>query len=130
LKPRQGHIKASKVLEKNQNGDFLFIPAQFGVKPISYPSEDELMNLNVNEFGLGIFEVSIMILTHPERFLHEDNLPVWCIGDEYSKLGNGEFLLTPFFRFKHKQLEINMWTMDDIYQAPFSEVGIATGFIV
>ena len=57
-----------------------------------------------SEFGLGAFEVAIMLLTHPERLLHEDDLWIDCAGGEFAPETNGAFSDAPIFDFSDGRL--------------------------
>jgi hypothetical protein len=55
--------------------------------------------MSASEFGLGAFAIGIMILTHPERLRHYDDLWIDCAGDEFAPHADGGFSLAPFFGF-------------------------------
>lgn len=73
--------RAWEYLERRQKGECVIIPAQFGILHCGIPQHrlDEVMAKG--EFGLGAYEVGIMLLTHPERFHDSNNLWIECIGD-------------------------------------------------
>jgi hypothetical protein len=51
-----------------------------------------------NECGLGAFAVAIMLVSHPERLQHHDDLWIDCAGDEYvARGGGGRFSCAPRF---------------------------------
>lgn len=107
-----------KILAGQQgNSDALIIPAQFGYRHRDRNISRAYEVFSVNEFGLGIFEVGCMILTHPKRFNY-DSLWIDCV-DEYKQV------LCFVYRIKKFGLELET-------HAPsiFSKrIGIATGFI-
>ena len=45
--------------------------------------------MNASEFGLNTFSIGIMLLTHPERLQHYNDLWIDCAGDEWSADGSG-----------------------------------------
>ena len=56
--------------------------------------------MTANEFGLDVFSIGIMILTHPERLQHYDDLWIDCAGDEFSPDAGGAFYRAPYFIFR------------------------------
>ncbi len=67
----------------------MIVPAQFGLfhRYCSIPeAEDKYLP---DEFGLGAFEVAIMLLTHPERMIEFNDLlsSISCPGDYYKEDG-------------------------------------------
>jgi hypothetical protein len=55
--------------------------------------------MNANECGLGAFAIGIMLLTHPERLNHYDDLWIDCAGDEFAPGADGVFSRSPCFGF-------------------------------
>lgn len=108
------------ILAKQQsNSDALIIPAQFGYRHRGRNMRRAYEVFLVDEFGLGIFEVGCMILTHPERF-GRNCLWVDC-ADEYEN----KKVLCFTYRIKEYGIEL-----EDHSQDLFSKrIGIATGFI-
>jgi len=47
--------------------DILVVPAQFGLRHRGRSVRRVREVMNANEFGLGVFAIGIMLLTHPER---------------------------------------------------------------
>lgn len=94
--------EAWKELAASQNNaDILLVPAQFGLRHHgkSVQQVRALFAEADNEFGLGAYEVGIMLLTHPERFQIPDDIRIDAPGDEYSYYVDGVFSLAPFFSF-------------------------------
>jgi hypothetical protein len=83
------------------DADILIIAAQFGIRyrGRSVRRARVIMEDSQGEFGLGAFAVGIMILTHPNRLQHYDDLWIDCAGDEFSPDGVGAFSGAPYFRF-------------------------------
>jgi hypothetical protein len=79
--------------------DTLLVPAQFGFlhRGRSSRRAREVMRFS-GQFGLGVFAVGIMLLTHPERLSDRSDLWIDCPGDEYV-VERGESSCTPFFSF-------------------------------
>jgi hypothetical protein len=90
-----------KLCDEQGNPDILIVPAQFGIRHRgrSVRRAREVMLDSGNEFGLGAFAVGIMILTHPERLKHSDDLWIDCAGDEYAPDADGDFSRAPGFKF-------------------------------
>lgn len=85
--------------DEQKDHDILVVAAQFGLshKGRSVRRAREVMN--TSEFGLGAFAVGIMLLTHPERLQHYDDLWIDCAGDEFSSDADGQFGHAPCFDF-------------------------------
>lgn len=85
--------------EEQQGHDILIVAAQFGLRHRGRSVRRARMVFTANEFGLGVFAVGVMILTHPNRLKHEDDLLIDCAGDEYAPRPGSDFLNTPSFDF-------------------------------
>jgi len=86
--------------EAQGNPDILIVPAQFGIRHRGRSARRAREVFLQNEFGLGAFAVGIMILTHPERLMHYDDLWIDCAGDEFDDPQSGaRFVLAPCFVF-------------------------------
>jgi hypothetical protein len=88
-----------RISEAQRDHDILVIPAQFGFRHRGRSVRRAREVMNVSEFGLGVFAVGIMLLTHPERLQHYDDLWIDCPGDEYSFEASGHFGHAPCFFF-------------------------------
>ena len=63
------------------------------------------------EFGLGTFEVAVMLLTHPERLTDCNDLWIDVPGNEYSPVAGGHFDNAPYFSFNDGKVKFNVnWT--------------------
>ncbi|MDO8529369.1 MAG: hypothetical protein Q7S18_01745, partial [bacterium] len=91
-------------------GDIFVIPAQFGFRhrghSVDYAYDDGFMK---NEFGLGAFAVTCMLLTHPEREVRWDQLHIDCAGDTFAPkvdlYNQGVFSNAPSFCFEGGGIE-------------------------
>lgn len=91
-------FKKSKVDQADY--DILVVPAQFGIRHRGRSVRHAREIFLTNEFGLGAYEIGIMLLTHPERLQHYDDLWIDCAGDEYDDPDAGDrFGRAPFFSF-------------------------------
>lgn len=99
-------IAFQEAIYAQSDNDFVVIPAQFGIRHRGRNHVRSQDLFIANEYGLGTFEVAIMLLTHPERLKHHDDLWVGCPGDEYSGPFSG-FSSTSFnFYLEHLELKL------------------------
>ena len=95
--------KAKSVFQKlgdeQKDQDILVVPAQFGIRHRGRSVRRAREVMNANECGLGAFAIGIMLLTHPERLKHYDDLWIDCAGDEFAPRADGGFSRSPYFRF-------------------------------
>ena len=104
---------AEKILTDQQQGqDFLVIATQFGMLHRGCSARRARAVMAGNEFGLGIFAVVCMLLTHPERLSAEDTLMIDCGGDEYSMRGDYTFDRVPLFDFDIAGIEFSIFYDD------------------
>lgn len=100
LRLRAKTTKALETLGQQQEGnDILVIPCQFGLRHRGRSVRRALEVMPAQEFGNDPFTIACMILTHPERLQHLDDLWIDCAGAEYDCGGVGTFDGAPFFRF-------------------------------
>jgi hypothetical protein len=66
-----------------------------------------------SEFGFGAYETGIILLTHPERLQHLDDLWIDCAGDEYAPFAVGRFSGAPYFRFRGGEVKFGTHAVDD-----------------
>jgi hypothetical protein len=93
-------VKAFQKLGTEQKDhDILVVAAQFGLRHRGRSVRRAREVMNATEFGLGAFAIGIMLLTHPERLKHYDDLWIDCAGDEFSYDGVGQFVYAPCFDF-------------------------------
>lgn len=93
-----------KLAEEQDGFDILVVAAQFGLRHRGRSVRRVREILLGNEFGLGAFAIGIMLLTHPERLNHYDDLWIDCAGDEFAPRADGDFSEAPFFRFYGDEL--------------------------
>lgn len=85
-----------------QKEEIIIISAQFGLAHAGDSVETVRAvrgNNILGELPFGIYEVGIMLLTHPERLQNYADLWIDCPGDEYSFSGDGVFGYAPSFKF-------------------------------
>lgn len=88
-----------KLGDEQKDQDILVVPAQFGLRHRGRSVRRAREVMNANECGLGAFAVGIMLLTHPERLKHYDDLWIDCAGDEFAPDAGGVFSRSPCFVF-------------------------------
>ncbi len=95
--------KSAKMFQKlgdeQKDHDILIVPAQFGLRHRGRSVRRALEVMSAGEFGFGAFAVGIMLLTHPDRLNHYDDLWIDCAGDEFSPGAVGEFSDAAYFGF-------------------------------
>jgi len=109
--------------EQQKDHDILVVPCQFG-KRHAGRSVRRALEVMSAEFGLDPFSVGIMLLTHPERLQHYNDLWIDCAGAEFSDAGDGVFDHAPFFLFYDGKVKFD--TNDVSYAYDYS--GSASGF--
>jgi len=115
-----------EALGKAQKGyDILVVAAQFGLRYRGCSVRRAREVFMGNEFGLGVFEIGCMILTHPERLANYDDLRIDCAGSESSFGGDNSFLRALLFKFNDGKVEFGAsWV--DIANGGY---GSASGFL-
>jgi hypothetical protein len=104
---------AEKILADQQQGqDFMVMAAQFGMLHRGCSARRARVAMAGNEFGLGVFAVACMLLTHPERLSIEDTLMIDCGGDEYSMRGDYTFDRVPLFDYDISGIEFSIFYED------------------
>jgi hypothetical protein len=89
-----------KLVDEQKDHDILVVAAQFGLRHRGRSVRRAREVMQANECGLGAFAVGIMILTHPERLQHLDDLWIDCSGDEFDDPdADDRFDHAPIFNF-------------------------------
>jgi len=84
-KTAQSHEKLNE-----QPGDFWVVPFQFGIRHRGKSVRRARAVFTKFEFGLGAYEVAILLLTHPDR-IQRNYLNIDCAGVEYTPSADGDF---------------------------------------
>ena len=116
---------ALQMLGERQKGDFLLIPAQFGLTHRGRSVRRVRVVYAPSEFGLGSFIAGCMILSHPERLVQWEQLHIDCPGDEYSPDADGVFSGAPIFHFHGGKVEFGAYWVDYAHESD----GSASGFV-
>ena len=126
LRQHERTVKKLETLAEQQKGyDILVVAAQFGLRHRGRSVRRTREVFTANEFGLGVFEIGCMLLTHPERLQNFDDLWIDCAGNEYALDVYGDFSCAPCFRFRGGKVEFAVCWFDnagDFY-------GSASGFL-
>lgn len=114
------------LIKAQGNADILIIAAQFGIRHrgCSVRRVRVIIEDTAGEFALGAFAVGSMLLTHPIRLQHYDDLWIDCGADEWSPDGSDVFSKAPIFGFNGGRLEFGT---GDVVSAR-DDFGSASGF--
>jgi len=123
------HERTTKKLEtladQQKDYDILVVAAQFGFRHRGRSVRRAREVFTANEFGLGAFEIGCMLLTHPERLRHYNDLWIDCAGNEYAPDADGDFSDTPYFYFYGGKVEFDTHWFGDTHVF----YGSASGFL-
>ena len=75
-----------------------------------------------NEFGLGSLAVGSIVLTHPKRLSHSDDLRMDCPGDESFLRADSDFSKSPSFYFCSGQVSSSERFVSELYGGHFGSV--------
>jgi hypothetical protein len=98
--------------DQQQGNDILVVAAQAGMLHRGCSARRTRVSMAGNEFGMGIFSVVSMLLTHPERLSDSETLMIDCGGDEYSVRGDHTFDRVPLFDFDMSGIEFSIFYED------------------
>ncbi|MGA2350804.1 MAG: hypothetical protein ABSF70_10255 [Terracidiphilus sp.] len=104
---------ALTILADQQGGnDIIVVPVQAGMLHRGCSARRARVAMAGNEFGLGVFALACMLLTHSERLSSEDTLMIDCGGDEYSVRGDYTFDRVPLFDYDIAGIEFSVFYED------------------
>jgi len=129
LRQTERSAKAFAHLEQQQpRGGILVVPTQFGWRHAGRSARRTEAVLVENEFCLGVFATCMMLLLHPERLKGEDDLRLFCSGDEYDvPSSENRFGSVPVFGFDDDDGVYIHWS--GVHSASI-DYGTATGFLL
>jgi len=111
------HPKTAKAFEKlceqQKDHDILVVPCQFGKLHAGRSVRRAREVMPMSQFGLDPFAIACMVLTHPERLQHYDDLWVDCAGAEYDCVADGRWDGAPCFHFGDDKVEFDAYYVDD-----------------
>jgi len=125
LKRNYSTERAMRAIHEGK-GKVLTIPAQFGIRYRGVSSYRAKRMYIEHEFGLGLFEVIIMLITHPERLKNNNALWIECPGDSYAYTPEQGPVGTPFLNIIDGKIGIG--TVSTI--EPDARFGPATWFLL
>jgi len=111
-----------------QPGDFWVIPFQFGKKWAGHSVRNAQVRFSESEFGLGPYEVAILLLTHPDRITGSNQLYIDCAGCEHSPDAAGDFFACLRFDWHYDYdgpLALSFYRTDNVDR----QWGAASGFL-
>jgi hypothetical protein len=117
-------VQMLSAMSEQQKGDILIIPAQFGKRHAGRSVRRAREHFTSNEFGLDMFTVGIMLLTHPERLQTDQDLSIDCAGDDFTLDSHKQFDRAPIFFFERRLRFDAYWTKLFVDNS-----GSATGFL-
>jgi hypothetical protein len=122
---KKAAIDAWRELGKSQTGDILIVGTTFGLRHRGRSIRNAEEKMLGNEFGLGVFEVGCMMLTHPKREITRNQLHPECGGDEFPTETDGQIASAPFFSVKNDELRLDAVKVDN----PGDAFGCASCFL-
>ncbi len=120
--------EAFHALEKVQKGrNILIFPGQFGSHHLGRTVRRAREVMNEQEFGLGLFAVGSMLLTHPERLQDYDDPRINCAGDELllSTSAAGIFGRAPYLTYSSGKC----WIRNGYIGPPAAQETTASAFL-
>jgi hypothetical protein len=105
-------LAESILADQQQGNDILVVAAQAGMLHRGSSARRTRISMAGNEFGLGIFAIACMLLTHPERLSDSETLMIDCGGDEYSVRGDYTFDRVPLFDYDLSGIEFSIFYED------------------
>ena len=103
----------------------LILPCQLGLRHRGRSVRRAREVMSASEFGLDPFSTACILLTHPDRLQHFDDLWIDCAGAEYSYQRGGSFDLTVSFDFDGSKVEFEASSS----RYPSDAYGSASGFV-
>jgi hypothetical protein len=116
--------EALKKLDASSPGGYRVFPYQFGLRHRARSVRLARAKMGPTEFGLGLYEVICLLLTHPDRIRKNFQLNIDCAGSKYGIPG-GDLDDCPSFNWGVEHLRLaNHWIGQ-----PAKYFGSASGFM-
>ena len=125
LRQSQRSLDMWDKLYEQQPGDIIIVPAQFGLRHRGKSVRRARETFSINEFGLGVFATTCMLLTHPTRLKVWEQLHWDCAGDEYNWDVGGGWSGCPYFGFDDDGVEFGASRVEGVGQG----FGSASAFL-
>lgn len=113
------------IADQQKDLDILVVPCQSGFLYRDHSVCRALEIMDAKEFGLGVFAIGIMLLTHPRRLQCRRDLFINCAGDEFSNVGDDRFGNAPFFDFDDEEVRFGAHFVGSAGK----DFGSASGFV-
>lgn len=117
-------------LQQNQRAKMLLLPVQFGVDTTNRP----VTSMDQKNFGLGLYETGIILLTHPEYLERAEDPRINMFGDSFIAYhpahmlgGAHEETLKPGFFVRDNKLRFN-GSYDDIRKPQNNHTNMVLGY--
>ena len=117
-----------KISLQQEGAEILIIPAQFGIRHRgrSVRRARVIMEDSNGEVGLGSFAGGNMLLTHPNRLQHYDDLWIDLVGDEFNDpVSVRRFSRAPYFNFHDDEVKFDT----RLVSRANDNYGSASGFV-
>lgn len=109
-----------------QPEDFWVVPFQFGIRHRVKSVHRARAVFTESEFGMGPYEVAMLLLTHPKR-IQPNNLAIGCTGIEYAPDITGDFFAClSFYWDNYYELLALHYGRTDV---PHSNWGLVSAFL-
>lgn len=108
-------------------GDFWVVPFQFGSRHRGKSVRRARTVFTETEFGLGAYEVAILLLTHPGR-IQPGHLNIDCAGVEYAQSAVGDFFACLDFYWHYYYDKLLLLNYDSTVNT-YDEWGSASAFL-
>ncbi len=115
--------QAMTLLLYQQQSDIILLQTQLGIRHRGMSIYRANKSMDTHEFGLGAYEVGIILLLYPERLEKSTDLWIDCSGDEFSPIAGGPFKATPLFKMIHNL------TIRARFDSANETCGAASGFV-
>lgn len=117
---------AHEMLDRKYPGDYMIVHAQLGLSWRGRSVRKVRVNYAPQEFGLGPYEVGVILLSHTNRITGDPNeLYIDCPGGEYAPDGDGVFSRAPVFYWGDSGLRFDAYWVG----GPHSDCGSASAFL-
>lgn len=113
------------IAERQSGHEIMIVAAQLGMRHRGRSIRLARGVFVDSEFGLGSLAVCSIVLTHPNRLVHTDELHMDCPGDEFSSRADDDFSSAPWISFIRGQVVLGAYFVD----RPRSYIGSVSGFL-
>lgn len=119
---------STQAILNEDDGDFWVFPFQFGKRWAGHSQLKAHSRFAKSEFGLGPYEVGILLLTHKDRITGPNQLYISCTGCGYRESKSSGFRFYLYFRWDEGNDSLllggNRFDIDEEF------LGTASGFLI